>query len=170
MHMSLPRYRKDGVQKMDKVKLAVIAVMSALMSFLGILAIPVFLLVGCNVLDYITGIMASKCRGERISSYKGIKGISKKVCQWLLIIVGSFIDTLINYALSTTSADIQLPFVVAVVVAVWLVINEIISILENIIDISGEDDVPPFLLPIAKVIKRKTEDIAKEDDKNENSN
>ena len=41
---------------MDKVKALVIAAISTLMSWLGILAVPVFLMVGCNVIDYITGI------------------------------------------------------------------------------------------------------------------
>lgn len=38
---------------MDKIKLTVTAVISALMSWLGILAVPVFLMVGCNFVDYI---------------------------------------------------------------------------------------------------------------------
>ncbi len=45
---------------MDKVKATVIAALSVLMSWLGILAIPVLLLVGCNIIDYITGLMAAK--------------------------------------------------------------------------------------------------------------
>ena len=44
---------------MDKVKATVIAALSVLMSWLGILAIPVFLLVGCNLIDYATGLVAS---------------------------------------------------------------------------------------------------------------
>lgn len=144
---------------MDKVKGTVIAVVSALMSWLGILAVPVFLLVGCNIIDYLTGIFASKYRDEPISSYKGIRGIIKKVCMWLLVIVGAWIDILINYAIHTAGIALSIPFVVATVVAVWLVVNEIISILENMIDIGV--DMPPFLMPIVKYIKRKTEETAK---------
>lgn len=144
---------------MDKVKVTVIAVVSALMSWLGILAVPVFLLVGCNIIDYLTGIFASKYRDEPISSYKGIRGIIKKVCMWLLVVVGAWIDILINYAIHTAGIALSIPFVVATVVAVWLVVNEIISILENMIDIGV--DMPPFLMPIVKYIKRKTEETAK---------
>lgn len=148
---------------MDKIKATVIAVISALMSWLGILAVPVFLLVGCNVIDYLTGIFASKYREEAISSYKGIRGIIKKVCMWLLVLIGAWIDILINYAIDTAGIAVTLPFVVATVVAVWLVVNEIISILENMIDIGV--DMPPFLMPIVKYIKRKTEETAKVVDK-----
>ena len=144
---------------MDKVKGTVIAVVSALMSWLGILAVPVFLLVGCNIIDYLTGIFASKYRDEPISSYKGIRGIIKKVCMWLLVVIGAWIDILINYAIHTAGIALSIPFVVATVVAVWLVVNEIISILENMIDIGV--DMPPFLMPIVKYIKRKTEETAK---------
>lgn len=143
---------------MDKIKATVIAVVSALMSWLGILAIPVFLLVGCNVVDYITGVFAAKYRNETINSYKGMRGIIKKVCMWLLVLIGAWIDILINYAVECAGIGLTIPFVVATVVAVWLVVNEMISILENMIDIGV--DMPPFLLPIVKYIKRKTEEKA----------
>ena len=143
---------------MDKIKVVFISVVSVLMSWLGILAIPVFLLVACNLTDYFTGIVAAGYRNETVSSYKGIRGIWKKVCMWLLIVVGAMIDTLINYAITYIGGAFALPFVVATVVAVWLVANEIISILENIVDIGVE--LPPFLLPIVKNIKKQVEDKA----------
>lgn len=145
---------------MDKVKATVIAVLSVLMSWLGILAIPVFLLVGCNLIDYATGLVAAKYRQDGgISSYKSIRGIFKKIGMWLLIIVGSFMDILIQYAVECMGLGLTVPFVVATVVAVWLVVNEIISILENLIDIGV--NMPPFLMPIVKYIKKQVEDKAK---------
>lgn len=143
---------------MDKIKATVIAVISALMTWLGILAVPVFLLVGCNCIDYITGLCAVKYRADHITSYKSVRGITKKVCQWLLVIVGAWIDILINYAVECAGVEISIPFVVATVVAVWLVVNEIISILENMLDIGV--NMPPFLLPIIKHIKQQVEDKA----------
>lgn len=154
---------------MDKVKVTVTAVISALMSWLGILAVPVFLLVGCNVIDYFTGLCAAKYRSESVNSYKGIRGIIKKVCMWLLVLIGAWIDILINYAIDTAGIAVTLPFVVATVVAVWLVVNEIISILENMIDIGV--DMPPFLLPLVKYIKKQTEvkaDVTEQEEENMN--
>lgn len=145
---------------MDKVKVTISAVITALMSWLGILAVPVFLLVGCNIVDYVTGLLAAPYREDgTISSYKGIKGIIKKVCLWLLVLIGAWIDILINYAVECTGINLSIPFVVATFVAVWLIVNEIISILENIIDIGVA--MPPFLLPVVKYIKKQTEDKAK---------
>lgn len=143
---------------MDKVKVTVIAVVSALMSWLGILAVPVLLLVGCNIIDYATGLCAVKYRNDSISSYKSIRGITKKVCMWLLVVVGAFIDALIQYAVECAGIGLTVPFVVATVVAVWLVVNEIISILENMSDIGV--NMPPFLLPLMKYIKKQVEDKA----------
>lgn len=143
---------------MDKVKALVITALSAVMSWLGILAVPIFLMVGCNVIDYVTGIWAAGYRTENVSSYKGIRGIIKKVCMWLLVLIGAWIDVLINYAIEYAGIEFQLPFVVATVVAVWLVVNEIISILENMLDIGVR--MPPFLLPVVKYIRKQVEDKA----------
>ncbi len=135
---------------------------SAVMDFLGILAIPVFLMVGCNLIDYITGLVASKYRQEQINSYKGMRGIIKKVCMWLLVIVGAMLDVLIKYATQTMGFNIQVPFIVATLVTVWIVVNEIVSILENLVDIGIE--LPPFLMPIVRRIKKEIETVT---DKNE---
>ena len=143
---------------MEKVKIVVIAALSALMSWLGILAVPVLLLVLCNVIDYITGLVAAKYRTEAITSDRGLRGIIKKVCMWLLIGIGAMIDTMLNYGVEYIGMTFTLPFIVATVVAVWLLVNEIISILENMIDIGV--DMPPFLLPLIKNIKKQVEDKA----------
>jgi len=144
---------------MDKAKATVIAVISALMSWLGILAVPMFLLVGCNLVDYITGLWAAGYRTEEVNSYKSVRGIIKKVCMWLLVLIGAWIDVLIAYTVETAGINLSLPFVVATVVAVWLVVNEIISILENMLDIGVH--MPPFLLPVVKYIRRQVEESAK---------
>ena len=145
---------------MDKIKTVLIVAVSIVMDFLGILAIPVFLMVGCNIIDYITGLMASKYREEQISSYKGIRGITKKVCMWLLVVVGSFIDVIINYAAQYMGIGFKIPFIVATFVAVWIVVNEMLSILENIIDIGVV--LPPFLMPIVRLIRKEVESVAGE--------
>ena len=144
---------------MDKVKAFAILVVSAFMGWLDILAIPVLLLVLCNLIDYATGLMAAPYRTESVNSYKGIRGIIKKVCMWLLIVVGAIVDTMLNYAVENMGWEIALSFIVATVVAVWLLVNEIISILENILDIGV--DMPPFLLPVVRYIKRQVEESAK---------
>ena len=55
---------------MEKIKMIIITVWGALMSALGVLAVPVLLLVFCNVIDYFTGVVAAKYRAQTINSYK----------------------------------------------------------------------------------------------------
>lgn len=141
---------------MEKFKTIFITAFGLIFNALGILAVPVFILVGCNLIDYFTGLVAAKYRSEEICSYKGIRGIIKKVCMWLLILVGWMMDILIKYAMTTVGLAISLPFIVATVVAVWLICNELISILENMIDIGV--DIPPFLMPLVKLIRRQAEE------------
>ena len=147
--------------KMDKVKAAFVAAFSVIFGWLGILAVPVLILAGLNFTDYITGILASKRRNELVTSDKGLWGIVKKVGMWILVGLGWAMDVLINYAGQYVGMSIKLPFVVATIVAVWLICNEIISILENLLDIGVA--MPPFLIPLAKMIKGQVEDKTKID-------
>ncbi len=129
---------------------------SFLSSVLGILYIPVVLLVVCNLIDYATGLMAAKYREIKISSYKSIRGIFKKVAMWMLIVVGAVVDKLLMYTSTTLGFTWGLTYMIAAFVAVWLICNELISILENLKD--TDVPMPVFLMPIVKNIAQKTED------------
>lgn len=143
------------VRKMDTVKAVITAVLSFLSGLLGVLYIPVGLLVACNLIDYITGLMAVPSRAEKVSSYKSMRGILKKICMWLLVIVGAILDQLIKCSAQTIGLEMPFTFLVACIVAIWLVCNELISILENISDIGVP--MPAFLRKIVIYIKDQTE-------------
>lgn len=149
---------------MDKLtKFSFTALLSALFAWCGYVAVPFIMLVVLSVLDYITGLVAAKYRAEPISSYKSLRGIFKKIFMWCLVPVGGVLDWLITYAAQAIGIDAGISFIVAVVVAVWLMCNEIISILENMVDIGVA--LPPFLVKITQNIKSKVEDAADTDDK-----
>lgn len=137
------------------IKAIFVAAFGLLSSWLGVLAIPVYVLVACNIMDYITGLAAAHRRNQKVSSYVGVLGIAKKVCMWLLIAVGAVVDWLLLYCGAQLGFEIQLPMLVASLVAVWLIINEIISILENIGDIGVP--LPGFLTKIVQGLKSKIE-------------
>lgn len=140
---------------MERAKTIIVAIWSIIMSALGILAILVMLLITCNIIDYATGLIASKFRNQEIDSYKGIKGIAKKICMWLLVGVGVIVDQLLSYSADVVGITLPFTFLVACIVAIWLVCNEIISILENINDIGVT--LPPFLKPIVSNLKSQVE-------------
>lgn len=154
------------MEKATKFKAFFTVIFSFLSSILGVLAIPVILMVLSNIIDYITGLFASPYRNEDINSYKSIRGIIKKVCMWLLVVVGAIVDELIVYAVASFGFTMPFTFMVACVVAIWIICNEIISILENLKDIGVK--IPTFLLPLVKNIKSQVEDkatITKTEDK-----
>lgn len=157
--------KKDMEQQTDKIKITLTTVFSLLSSLLGALAIPVGLMVAANIIDYITGLIAHKSRNEDINSYKSMRGIFKKVCMWLLVVVGAIIDQLLLYTSEMLGITLPFTFLVACVVAVWIVCNEIISILENIQDAGV--NIPVFLEPLVKNIRSQTEHKITIDDQEE---
>lgn len=145
------------MDNIKKVQAILIGVLAAVNGFLGNLAVPVYVLLACNVIDYITALIAAPKRGEQIDSLKGFNGLKKKVLMYLLIAVGWLIDTLVNYTAQQVRPDFRQPYIVAVVVALWLAFNEMLSIIENVADADGP--VPPFLKKLIKNLKKKTEDV-----------
>ena len=153
------------MEQANYIKAIFTAVFAFISALLGVLA--VILLVTCNLIDYATGLMASKYRSQDINSYKSIRGIFKKVSMWLLVVVGAIIDELLLYAATTIGKPVPVTFLIACVVAMWLICNEIISILENIQDMGV--NIPAFLQPLVKHIRSQVEEqinIDKKEDKN----
>ena len=148
---------------MEKIKAVFATIFGALSSLFGVLAIPIVLLVLCNIIDYITGLAAVRYRKQQISSYTSIKGITKKVCMWLLIVVGSIIDQLMMYACSEIGFNMPFTFAIACIVAIWLICNEIISILENINDIGVP--MPAFMNKVVRSIKSQIEEKTETEDR-----
>lgn len=140
---------------MKQIKAFGSLVFGAISSLVGILAIPVILLALCNVTDYITGLLASGAKGEKISSYRSIRGITKKVCMWLLVVVGAILDALLAYASETVGIHLPFNYFMACLVAIWLICNELLSILENIADVGVP--LPGFLKTVVSFLKKQTE-------------
>lgn len=148
------------MEQANYIKAIVTAVFTIISSLLGVLAIPVVMLVASNIVDYATGLMASPYRDEDINSYKSIRGIFKKIGMWLLVLVGAMVDELLMYTSMSIGKEMPLKFVIACAVALWLICNEIISILENVQDMGV--NIPPFLQPLVKHIRSQVEEQAEE--------
>lgn len=148
-------------------KITFAGLLAALLVHLEILALPVILLFTVMIIDYATGLMAASHRRQEISSYKSIEGVAKKICLLLLVAVGLVLDALIEYGRELFGFDFPWSFVLAALIAVWLTANEIISILENMLDIGVH--FPPWLLPFVKNIRSKAEAAAPQIDKEDNN-
>ena len=136
-------------------KAVFISLGTTISSLLGALFVPILIMVACNTLDFITGMINSNMKGESITSKAFYRGIVKKVCMWLLVIVGVLIDETLAYSLQQFGIALPFSFLVACVVAVWIICNEFLSILENLDQIGVP--MPAFLKKLVQYLQHQTE-------------
>lgn len=140
---------------MEKFKTIFISIGSAISSFFGVLFIPIILMVICNTLDFVTGIVAAHCKGEQVRSKVFYRGIAKKVGMWCLVLVGVLVDETIKYSIAQFGITFPFTFLIACIVAVWIICNELLSILENLDEIGVP--MPAFLKKVIKYLQHSTE-------------
>ena len=75
------------------------------------------------------------------------------------------VDWLIYSGIKSVGVDMGYTFFFGVLVAVWLITNELISILENLESIGVP--MPTFLIKIVKRLKVMAENVGESEDKNE---
>jgi len=141
-------------------KLLAAALLAALGAYLRQLAAPLIVLFAVMVLDYISGISAAWMTGQ-LDSRIGLMGIVKKVCYLLIVAVGMALDYLIGILGGTLGVELDGVFFTGLLVIVWLIINECISILENADEM--QLPVPAFVGALLKRLKRHTEEVAGEE-------
>lgn len=147
----------------DNIIQATVSVaIGALAAYFNILLIPVLVLFAVMVIDYCTG-MASAYKNKEIKSKTGLIGILKKLSYLVLVCVGGVVDYLICAGLASVGIDYS-SYCFGLIVAVWLIINELISILENLSELGTP--IPPFLVKIVhrlkNTVENKTDTDAKE--------
>lgn len=130
-------------------------VLGALASYFNVLLIPVLVLIAVMVIDYATG-MTSAYKNGQIESKVGLLGILKKVSYLVLVAVGGVVDYLICSGLATAGFDFGVTYCCGLIVCVWLIINELISILENLSELGTP--IPKFLVNIVHRLKDSVDD------------
>lgn len=150
---------------------AVTVVISWLAAKLGVLFAPVILLMVMMTLDYVTGMLAAKAEAIAHpenpeygwSSRKGILGIIKKIAYVFLVVVAVSLDHILVQA--AAPLGFELPRAIfGLLVTVWLVLNEMLSIVENAGRMGAP--VPPWL---AKCVASLKDKIDQEADKEANA-
>lgn len=140
-------------------KALIAACLAALGAYLRQLAAPLAVLIAVMLLDWISGISAAWKTGT-LDSRIGIMGILKKVGYLLIVAVGMVLDYLIHMLAGEFGLVLEGTYFVGLVVIIWLIINECISILENTAETGAP--VPPFVQKLLERLKRHTEEIAGE--------
>ena len=138
------------------------AAFAALTIYLNALIVPVLVLLVFMVLDYATG-MVRAWRARELSSKVGVDGIIKKVGYMVLVVVAMGVDYLIWSGLTAVNVPVPCQLWFGMLVTIWLIINEMISILENLGRIGVP--IPEFLKKILGRLKNSVEktETGKED-------
>lgn len=142
---------KDTINPIIAVLAAALGVAS---SYLVQLIVPLIVLVIAMLADYGTGMVKAWNAGT-LCSRTGIRGILKKVGYLVIVAVAMGADYLLRYGLDQVGVHISTEFLISAIVIVWLIINELISILENVAAIGAP--VPEFLLKLIRKLKTVTE-------------
>lgn len=130
-------------------------IVAGVSAYFQIIAIPLIVLTAVMLIDYITGIVAAYTKAE-LSSRKGIVGIIKKLGYFALICVGISVDYILYSALHQLGIGNDITMLFGLIVTVWLIINELISILENLSKM--DVPIPKFLTSVIQKLKTTVED------------
>ena len=136
--------------------------LGALAAYFNILLIPLGVLIGVMLIDYVTG-MAGAAYTGKMNSRIGVMGIVKKAGYIALVAVGMVVDYLISSALSQIGINLQITYCFGMIITIWLIINELISILENLGEL--KIPLPQFLVNTIQSLKHSVEKKAEEDGK-----
>ena len=134
----------------DNIIQATVSVaLGALAAYFNVLLVPLTILIVVMIIDYATG-MTSAWKSGELESKTGLIGILKKVSYLVLVCVGGVVDYLICAGLASVGIDYS-SYCFGLIVAVWLIINDLISILENLSELGTP--IPPFLVKIVHRLK-----------------
>lgn len=132
-------------------------IVAGVSAYFEIIAIPILVLMLVMIVDYITGLAGAYVTNQ-LNSRIGIVGIIKKIGYLGLVAVGMTADYIIYSALSQIGIDIGLGYCVGMVIVIWLIINELISILENLAEIGVP--LPSFMVKLINRLKNTVESKA----------
>ncbi len=152
--------------KLSWVKTAVSLVGASVALYFQKLAIPLIVLFCAVVMDYATGLLGAYLHRE-LSSERGWKGILKKIAYFAAVCVGCGVDYLLTAFGALFGVTFQTSLAVGVLVTMWLIINESISVLENLVKIGVP--LPPFLEKTVKRLKVAVEEKMEKDKNAEKS-
>ena len=139
----------------DKTWRALIAaVLGGLSAYMRMMFVPLVVLIAVMIVDYMSGMLKAWAL-EELSSKVGLRGIVKKLSYLMLVCVAGVVDWLVWSGLRQVGITLDFGFCFGLMVTVWLIINELISILENLDALKVP--MPPFLRSIVKHLKNAVE-------------
>lgn len=145
----------------NTIKVILSAAIAAAAAYLHQLIVPAIVLLALNALDWVSGVWAAWVHDE-VSSRVGVRGFARKLGYWLMVVVGIGIDYILAHAGAVIGQDFHPPCMVGLLMIVWLSLNELISIMENVARAGGP--VPPWLGKILNHLKQRADHAGGGDD------
>lgn len=114
------------------------------------------------VFDVISGLIRAAATGEPITSEKGTRGFWKKIALLFSMFFAFFLDLAVPYVLEVVSINIPKMLLLGSIVGVYIILNESISITENILK-ANRRSVPKWLKKLLSGAKDKIDDMDEKD-------
>lgn len=109
------------MEKLENYVSAGVGILGAVVSaMIGGIGVAPTLLIGVQLIDYITGLMASQKTGVKLNSYVGFKGLLKKAYVLLLVLTIYLVEKTL-FGTENMGAGVAIAYIA----------NEVISITEN---------------------------------------
>jgi toxin secretion/phage lysis holin len=133
----------------DVKKWLISLILGAWATFTQQYAIILGFIITVIILDFITGLIKAYTTGVGWKSSKGFKGFWKKVSLLVAFNFGIFLDFFIPYALKIISIELPFNSPFALIVGCYIIINESISICENLYRINPHS-LPRWIVALLK--------------------
>ena len=141
--------------KQTAVKGAIALALAACGACLRTLLVPVAVLAAVMLSDYVTGMLRAWSARE-LSSRVGLRGLVKKLGYGFAVGAALAVDFVVQTAGATLGLALEGVFCFGLLVTVWLILNECISILENLGELGVP--VPGFLKAVTERLKGRAEE------------
>ena len=131
----------------------------AVAAFFGQYGLFIILVAVAVVLDVVTGLIKAKATGEGLSSEKANKGFWKKISLFVGLLFGIFLDYAAATVLIHAGVNMKIDMPFALIICAYIILNESISIGENLIAIDP-GNMPPW---VVKLLRGSKDKIDKDD-------
>ena len=128
----------------------------SLAAFFGQYGLFIVLVAVAVVLDVVTGLVKAKATGEGLSSEKANKGFWKKISLFVGLLFGIFLDYAAAAVLIHAGVNMKIDMPFALIICAYIILNESISIGENLIAIDP-GNMPPWVVKLLRGSKGKIE-------------
>lgn len=152
-------FRSLAINKLGATEVSLTAGVAALGAWMlarvGALLPVLLVLLAVMVLDYITGMVKAGISGN-LNSTRGWQGLLKKLMYAVTVAIAMVADYLLYIGGSQIGIDMHESAYFGTLVSIWLIINECISILENLSEIGVP--MPGFLGRILQRVQDKVDE------------